>query len=592
MILNPICMIRQFGHTLQMHVNSFNSGHDVIYWQYDGEDTINQANIPSAMLYLDVFEREGVYWLWTSGSDGESRKMRVYFRADEPSAIIDRILGYTNVEQKKNWARIILTRLRRDFEANPKTPIIEYLYRYMVETTNLQDYERDFYYEFIFMAERYQNRMNIAMNSSLEAFPSLIYGGRLQLKTEKKLASIRILPVDTTGEIQPFPTIYKDIADDSDTCVSLPEETFGYIIPMAAEHDWLNYFVHYQFEYDYASEFWGKTVNELEQIDHVIADDIEMTTNGSELTEDDKDIWKLAKAKTPYDFIVPRPIFEDTEPLSYCIVSIPGWKLLEATNQQFYISTREDDLLLHDDFDTLTPIDKETVVVDRIRKYVDGKQFFYIQDNKGKIVSRLSYHNFQDVFSEEYREKDRQLYFDLYEKRIRNALRYYLPAAEQYVMDLIARFRTIPEVNVDELYKYILTEAVRSYADHENVDKLMFVILEDWHSNFNQDANFFTDSIYYYYAENRFTFPPSDEDEYLLCVETINFDSQDMTPKVEYYHSNSSRAISFYIRGMKYYSIYAINLATYHRSGFLFIDTYDHVDPIIYRNGVTYERVV
>lgn len=592
--LYPICMIRQWHHSLQMHINSFADGHRILYWQLDGSDIEKMMYLSESMVTLNEFTKEGVYWFWTIGPDGEeSRRVRVYLQCETPDRIIDRILGYSKVEQKKRWASLVLLKLRQDFSAHPEIPLIQYLRNYMESTEDLQDYERDFYYELMFIAERYYNTMNIAMNASLGIYPVITYGGRFQLKTKERISGFRLYSVQPNNTLRYLPPVLKDDNDSKDT-LSIPPNAGDLIqiIPQAegAKNVWLNHFLHYQFDEKRTAELWQKAVDEKDQLEQQMLEDTELAFNSLELTEEDKGNWKLERAKTPYDFIVSRPIMDVTDRASFCSVQIPNWELLKATGQQFYLACRESDLLLRDDFDRLTPITSEEVIVDRISQYVEGNQYFYIQAQNGKIVSRLTRHDFLSDDPEDYREKNRALYFSLYEKRLRSALRYYLPEAETYIADLLSRFRSMPSVDIDEAYQYLLSEIPHSYEHRDDADKLMFVILEDWLSNFNVDTDFFEAWPKYYYSTDNLVFPPSKKN-YLLCVGTMDFDSKEPTPKMSYYRSSPYQAIQLQVRSLKYYYLYAIDLESFHRSGFLYIDTYDHVDPIIYRSGINYERM-
>ena len=70
----------------------------------------------------------------------------------------------------------------------------------------------------------------------------------------------------------------------------------------------------------------------------------------------------------------------------------------------------------------------------------------------------------------------------------------------------------------------------------------------------------------------------------------MDVDSDNEMPYMKYYRSSSMQAIQFQVRNLKHYFMYAIDLHTFHRSGFIYVDTYDHVDPIIYRSRIQYER--
>lgn len=595
MHLYPICMMRQWNQSLQMHVNSFNAGHTILHWKKNGSDIENELELTSSMVTLNSFESEATYWFWTVGDDGtESRRMRVHILAESPSKIIERILSYSNVEQKERWAIIIINRLKRDFSEHPETPIIDYLRSYMDETDDLQDYERIFYYELMYIAERYHNMLNIAMNSSLEVYPTITYSGKFKLKTKEDVGRIRLYSVTSSGELNYLPSIIKEATDFTDTlAISLKEGTLNRIIPMSAddEDNWLNYFIHYQYDEDRTSELWQDDVDALDKLDQIMTDDAELAMSDIDMSSEDKENWKLEQAKEPYDFIVPRPTIISANPDSaFCTIGIPNWGLLKASGKQFYLSNRESDLLLRDDFDNLTPIVNSEVIVDRAGKYVDGNQFFYIQAENGNIISRLTRQDFLASEPEEYREKARLVQFNIYEKRLRSTVRYYLPSAENYIVDLLAKFRTDDSADIDEIYLYLLAEIPRTYEDRDNADKLMFVILEDWNSNFNVKTDFFAEYPKYYYATDTFVFPPSKND-YLLCVGSIDFNTDKAIPTMSYYASSKYQSIQLQTRSLKYYFMYAIDLTNFKRSGFLFVDTYNHTDPIVYRSGIIYERM-
>ena len=142
MHLYPICFIRQWNHSIQMHVNSYNAGHRTLCWQRDGGDVRNEATIDSSSVTLDCFTNEGVYWFWTISPTGTpSRRMRVYIRCETPKQIIDKILGYADIDTKSKWALKILTNLYRDFGEKPSIPLVHYLCDYMANTKDIADYE-------------------------------------------------------------------------------------------------------------------------------------------------------------------------------------------------------------------------------------------------------------------------------------------------------------------------------------------------------------------------------------------------------------------------------------------------------------------
>lgn len=145
MILTPICMIRQWGQYLQMHINSFSRGHTTLFWTRVGSDVENTIRIQHHDITLQGFETPGVYSFWTTGADGESARMNAYIRCDTPTQIIDRILGYIpNQRLKERWAVLILSKLRQDAEASQDTPIAEIIYRQMQSANKLQDYEKNY----------------------------------------------------------------------------------------------------------------------------------------------------------------------------------------------------------------------------------------------------------------------------------------------------------------------------------------------------------------------------------------------------------------------------------------------------------------
>lgn len=592
MILTPICMVRQWGQFLQIHINSFSEGHRSLFWSRVGSDVENSFEFQCPDITLKGFNTPGTYSFWTVGPEGESARVNAYIRCDSTADIIKRILSYvTNQRLKERWAVLILLKLQQDAETDSQAPIAEIIYRQMHSASKMQEYEKDLFQELLLIAEKYYNSSNIAMNSSLKTFPVITYGGKFNLKTGADISKIRLSKVLLDGKTEYLPP-YKSKTVSLENVFDIPaaEDSFCHIIPLAQdEKSWLNFFIHYQFDEDIAASLWSQAVAANDLFNQtVLDDDMNLSMSDVEMSGEDKKNWFLAQSKNPFDFVIPRPeIIEATD--TFCSVKIPGYDFIQQSQQDFYISTREADLLLRDDFDNLTLIDDETVLINRAKYYLDGNTFFYVQSGDGRIISPVMRHDFNDFSSQDFRDKARLLQFDIYERRLRNVLRYYMPAAEQYVADILQRLRTISEANIDEIYLFLISEIVRTYPEKNDVNKLLFSILEDWNSNFNVDTDFFPDTISYYYATDRIVFPGK-KDDYLLCIGTMDHDSKDATPNIQYIHSSSAHSIEVQVRSMKFYFMYAIDLTTFHRSGFFFVDTYNHVDPLIYKSNITFER--
>lgn len=576
-----------------MHVNSFRYGHDVLKWRLRGnESDVYSMKLKDSMVTLTTIKKHGVYEFWTENADESSAKVQIFMRLDTPNEIVDKIVDYAELSLDAKWQQDIVLYAKHAFADNPEKPFVEHLKTLMNGTKDLQKYETDFYFALIHMAERYVNALNITMNGWHGARPSLIYGGQFELKMQQQTSEMRVYEVEESQKKYLY-VKHIDINPEPElVMLNASEDTLIQVIPIAFNgKDWLNVFYHYQFNEDYSAQLWKKACTETDKIEQVMLNDAELSTLKTTLSDDEKKNWKLEQAKNPYDYIFSRPVILSADHETYITVAIPDYDFMVETGENFYLSIREEDLLFREDFDYLVPITGPIIQVDRGAKNIDGNVFFYIQAKDGKIVSRVTRYDFTNEEMNYYKEDVRLAYFELYERQLCNMVRYYVPSAEIYIKDTLARFRTMSDVDIDCIFQYLFTEIPRSYKDKETIDKLMFVILEDWNSHFNVNSDFFGEQIKYSYAKDVFYFPPESEScKYLLCIGTVSYDGAEFKPVMKYYHSKPE-TIDIPFRTSHYYFMYAINLENFHRSGFFFIDTHNKIDPIIYRSRIYYERV-
>lgn len=576
-----------------MHVNSFRYGHTDLKWRIRGnQNFIWSKKLQGSNLTISNLEKAGVYEFWTESESETSAKVQIDIRMDTPEMIFDKILTYKEIEPSSQWQKEFTASIKLRFSDHPEIPLIRHLLESRNEIHDLQRRESDFFFDLIHMAERYMNALNSTMNAWQRSRPVINYSGQFELKMPQPLETIRLSEVGRAGEKYLYEKYCDPVSESEYVMLPAPEDTLIKITPVAFNgKDWLNVFFHYQPDEIRAANLWDKARLDADKLEQIMLDDTEIATLKTKLTESEKKNWKLERAKNPYDFIVSRPAVTANDSQTFIAVNIPDYDLLAATEKAFYVSVREEDLLFRDDFDYLVPVTGPEVYIDRGARNIDGNVFFYLQDANGKIISRLCRHDFYDEDISYYSEATRLAYFELYERQLRNLLRYYLPSAEMYIADTLARFRTIPDVDIDCIYQYIFAEIPRTYKDKASIDKLMFVILEDWASRFNVDRDFFTEPIAYSYAQDIFHFPAeSDGKEYLLCVGTVSFDGAEFKPAMSYFRSGP-QAIEVQARASRYYFMYAIDLHTFHRSGFIFVDTHNKVDPVIYRSGIDYERM-
>lgn len=591
MINNIICFIRQYDSRIDLYVNVFKYGYDLLIWYPEDRETeSNFIKLDKARITITAPKENGIlkFYLINQEEKKATKEISLYMDYLNTDEEISAALKYSpNLLTGESWQQKLINRIKLLYETDKSKTLIECINKIKKETTDILKKQEDFLFKFSIAVEYYLNTKNIVMNKYNEENTKLIYGA--ELKYISSLTPIKLLKYENVNNR--YKIVDKYISDgifDTEITPSFGSERYYALI---AKHndETINWFYHYQFNDYYQAILWNNSQekNDLD-IDYISN---HILTEISSIDLDEEDIRRLSLELThkPYNYYLSKPIIEGENDYGAVMVTIPDYDLIKATGRKYYISSKEEDLLNESFSGRREEITDYKIKLDIRKHFLGGDTLFYIENENGIQISPLSRHEFGNVI-DDYIEKVRIYEFDAYEKRLIESIREYAPFSENFIKDEVSRLKNDSDSNPNMAYLEIMNATYSFYKDKNQIDFIYFAIMDDWTKHFTLDSDFFKAPIRYYYNEDKITVPDIFTANRNFIVVLHYIELEDLSFQTEYALC-SGTALEISTQSIELLILYAIDIKTGVRSGFLLFDNEDSINPFILKNNLIYERM-
>lgn len=577
MELRPIFFKRQHESCLELHVNSFKNGHDILCWCERGDEKhLNKIQIDSSKITVTGLNKECEYVFHTENSAGEkSIKTNLFFLYESTDQKIDRIIGYSNAFSNAEDIELLLSPIRKQYKKNSGCYLLPFVIDAFHSLNEPQSDELKNFWHLLEIVERSENMQMLGMNKDIA--PTLSFSSAAQpvLSVDDAVTSIKIFEVLNNKEVfrKSVPTLYEKNLELTFSPDSL------YVIRAFADNDLVGELIHYQQKEAGLSDLWKETQSNMEALSDIKENDFSISFSGIDFSEKEQEFIITERAKEPFNKVFGRlQVGIDSD--NNFVVNVADYDLLKALEMDFYISGKESELLFNDNFDRVKKITAASVIVNPRQLYLDGDILFYIQNSKRMLLSRLTRISTTEDISD-YSDKVRLLELSMYSKRITTAVENQDPEARYWVEDILASAKSDETITADNIWKYELSSLYLSSPTFDRL-RVASTILKDHHENLSYDKDFFKRDIAYYRSTDVFSFPPKDS-PYILCVDFI--DSTGFSSK---YFPSHGGAVEVQTRTPGWYMLYAIDKQTLTRSGFIFVEA-GKLNPDILTSNIRIE---
>lgn len=561
-IWRAICPIRQYNDKLTLHCNSFKKGHTHLVW-YNVLDAANKKDAELLKSSATISELSaGEYAFYTRSDDG-STSIRTFLEilAETPEEIVKKIYQYIDIVNEHHNDALKLLRERLD--GNPSvrpTDVLIALYK-ALNDANVD--KKKAYYQLIVISQYCENSRNLIMNKDNEA-PMYVYNN--------PNASIEVGPMVTKAIIYKLINEVKmfhasiDIGFKYKHDLKLADNT-EYILEAYADNDLVGVYVHFSGDGVTKKWLWEDQCSMTNKLADIKEQTLELPTSLVSFSDEDKQRLLIEREKSPYTELVARPQIIISK--SKIDVVVDNHELLNMLGN-FYVVAKEPDQLFVNGFDRVEAITGTSLSFNKARHLLSSEEdyYFYIQDERKRLVSKLELISLSDTDYDEYKYNCRQVEFYDYSKRLIALMDYRTPNASEVVKLLIDAANGDPDVNMSNIHKYLIGHlTLNKHLEYFN--GAVSTIMEDYtsHSLFSQ--SFFPKGIKLDKVIDKFVFPPK-TDKYILQVDRINLNQQEIT--TEYYESGIG-ATEVQARGADYFIFQAIDKQSYRRSGYVFVNT-------------------
>lgn len=586
---NPVCFKRQYGDKLELHINTYKRGHRTLLWYIENQEgRINTTHISSPDIILSGIKQEGVYYFTTIGEDAIdiSATVSMYFDYLDAQAEFDAIARYADNIPDAQWAATIIDKIVRYYKKDQTKPITFYIWQEL-QNENLLTKEEELLFKIMMAAEYYLNTKNLSMNYKLDINPKLLYGARLKYITALSSVQLKTYSIDNNGVKK---LLFKQSDNTLGKATIIPKfnENQMHEMVVSGTEGILNYFYHYQFGDNFLKILWSKTQSDEDQDAEIIANRIMTEVSTEDFTDEEAAQLKLELSKKPYNFFLSRVLVEDIDD-NYIEIEIPDYELIAATKKKFYVASKEEDLLNEQYSGKLEEITASTIKINKVKHYLGGNTFFFIEDEAGNIVSPLTRYSFDEII-EEYNDKVRVYNYDLYKKRLMESIRRISPRSEMFIADSIARHKSDRYSNVDRANVEVMSDIVSYYQERNLVDDTLFAIMEDWSKNFNYHTDFLNKPVEYYYSEDKLVFPDEKtaKKQYVIVM---HYTYKGMDTLESKYLRASSAALEISTKPYDKLIMYVIDLSDYHRSGYFILNNENNIMPKFIKSNIEIERM-
>lgn len=578
MIIRPICIVRQIGDMIELHINSYKYGHTMLHWYKSGNpDHEKSMAISSPDMKISNVSEEGYYCFYTTNIDGErSAVIEIYLLKEDLLHYIDSIMAAApDSLPDKTAAGEIRKKLISDFSASQETRVSATIMRYMMEReADMRSETMTSYYDECYTAERYENLQNASWNQNISMKFKLDYTGGGTL-TSRGFFS-KIAEYDSTGRL--IRTIHCFAKEKVPLCLG---QEGAYTLKLFIGDDLVNVLSFIHFNPVMAAHSWKNKVENTANRD-MICKSFNISHSDVDLTDEELKNYAVEREANPKFPVVPRiSIISRKGPqLEVCI---NGYEKLRAMNRPFNLAIKEDDLMYVDYFTNLLPITSEKMTFNCARSYLESDIVIYVQDSEERPISNMLRVSFENDYTEYY-VKQAQIEIEDYQKRMSPLIEYRFPVTKRILPDLFTTAINMETIPPEDMWLSIVAQIMHSHYTTD-WNAVASAIIEEWNNNQPYSSTFFSQPLLLYTSENRLVIPPREKPYAAICC---SLNPQDSTFKQEAFAS-STGAVSIPLWNHMQYIIYCIDSASHQISGTFFINREMSKDYIAC-NNIVWER--
>lgn len=561
--IRPICILRQFGKVLELHINSFKNGHRMLYWYKAGnrEHTQHQQ-LYKADVRLDDFTDEGYYYFYTANQKGErSARIKAYILYENTTDQIRSILSCAPSElPDKKLGASVMTRLQSDLAHQADQRISALIGHYLDQDKNNVSQVRNSYYQLAYAAERYENQQNKTWNTTISEPISIRYSGNGILETNGFITDVAIEQEDgrTLRHLKTY----------TKTEIPLGIANPGvYYINLYIDSDLVNRFVFIRFDEELTANKWQedwKAADRQEKIENERLDNV--TASSLTLTNSERNTYSTEVQLNPQYPVIPRIKVEPIDGSESVNIHIYNYGLLQALGRRFSLCVKENDMLFTNYFDNEELLRSEDFDYQCAANFIADDCYFFIRDEKDTILNRLAMHSSTTDLAS-FREKIRQIEVETYQKRMLPFIEYRVSGYSTLLSQFLHSSLTESDTPAEDIWLRLLEHVLYDEVAI-NKNEVAAAIVEEYNCTQVYETEFFTPPVTYSYSEDKLIFPPK-EDHYALVVHSVDYGERDF--ETEYIPSDNG-AIEVSLKDKSKYIIYAVDAKTYHVSGAFYIN--------------------
>ena len=587
-LFRPLCFKRQYESNLEIHINTLPQHHTMVCWYIDNKpEETKKVEIEGPDMTIKSLHQEGLYKFYTEDDKGNrSAEMSVWFNYESTADEFGSIKNSMKEFPEEPWANKICNFITSAYNENPEVPVIEHILNKMKGTKDITPKERNFFYQLLLAAEYYLNTRNLAMNHYSISNARLLYGAQLNYLTG--VPSVKIITYEKLSKDKLKPVkVYSASSLDRISVNMMFSEKTDYEIVVMQKRDVINWFWHYQPDEEFTSYLWQMNQNEEEQAQDLLYSSMITETSGLNFTDEEK-MWLNAEMnKNPYNYALSAPVvFRDNE--TDITFYIENYGFIKAADDDYYISSKEDDLLFDNHSGRREKITRSYVTLNKKKHCLGGNTLFYIEDKNGTIVSPLTRYSF-DQDTEDYQEKTRLYKRGVHQKRLLESIERYMPGLKSYMNDVMLMTLHNPDITNENFHISVIDEIANSCPEVDEVVKLIFLILTDLNKNFNYHSDFFDKPVVYHYDSDVLSIPSTEsaQKDFVVVFAYKEFGGSHF---IYEFYKGEDKSLDISLKNKSIFYAYAINLKDYHRSGFILADNNNMIDPKIFTSSLNVER--
>lgn len=558
-----ICFLEQNTNSLSLYINSYMQGHSILRYRIKDNDRYTFIPIKSPLVTISNLDQEN-YYLFSTAKDLDSfneDEYQIYFLFENINDTVDKILNNISFIKSYDILEDIRTFLYKELSINPKQQISYLIYKYFIETKDIQPNEIDTIYNILMVVQKYDNNKNIFWNKNISENFSIDYYGSGALNTNGLISKIVIKDY--------FGNFIKTIYTEGHYYIDLSINKAGYYyIYVYENNNLINKLTFIQFNDNIKAKIWKNKINNNEYIS-LLNEQYNITYfEDIILTEQEKQYFIEEMSKNPTYPLVIRPEINDIGN-NNIMISIEDYDLLKTIGHTFYIGIKEQDTLFIDYLDNYVDINNKTITFNCNKYFLNGEMLFFIEDYNGNIISELTRFSFDNDYNNYY-NKVLKIKSNMYFKRLLSFVQNKNIIYKNFInssIELILSNAT----NHNYLWKSLIEFILLHGTPEINKNEMIEMVLEDFINNSIYDNSFYNEPIVYYRSTDTLVFPPSKKNNsgYTLVISTLKKSSNSIETK---YMSSCNASIDYSIKPKGQYIFYAIDNDTYKFSGITYIN--------------------